>query len=476
MDVIQRLIGWWNPTPPPPTAIIVSTAPALPPTKCLPTTVMSAVPASINPVNAGLDLCAILATIRNDWAHAWPEAITTKSNANRLYNDLFMLFLWRIPHQIKESLWWEIWTTIIYLKSPVAAIMARGFLIADLPFIVTPLCFLSACFYGIYRLNNIKRPIDFSDEAKAEKALQRNLQLDQKITDLETKVQELKTSGEELGKENADLKTRLEKSSQINKGLAAINDDTLAKNEKLDAENNEKADQIAKLGVLLDRYEEHTGKICKQNEKIQDKNSDLTEEVKELRLKNARLEVEKIIWQSSLADSESGDEASPQSRTGAEAGPSTDKAKSNVNGDSKKPEANDGKAAPPTDQPQSAKAADDSNPPPIDKQSSAGRIEGDASDKEEGQAGPSTPQTPATNAGEDSEAFPDGESTAEPNENDTADGQAEKKRRRKKRGGMKVRAAKEAAWARANGIGATGDEAKKADGGEATEADEGDAE
>ena len=370
-----------------------------------------------------------------------------------------------------------------------------GFLIADLPFIAALLCFYTALMYSFYLISYIvpanpspaRSRISQQDKEMARlppslmthiskyklfmrrashNRCRRDNELRQDVQESDTSVEKLKAASDDLTQKNEILRKRNEELQQMNAEALEANSKVLNVNVVLTA--------------TLEEFEEDCRKVCELNTALFGTNNDLKALIQNLIAKTPELQALSNMLgtgNGSGPSSAPSEVAGPHSGTGAEAGTSTGKAKASVDGDSK---ANDGKPASPTDLPQNpgkeegdAPPSKDEGgtgkeegdaPPSTDKEPSTGDMANSSPGKEEGHAGPSTAQPPDTNAGRASDALPDGQSVTGSVEDSTTGGeQAAKKRRRKKRGGQHVRAAKEAAWARANA-------------GETTETNEGDAE
>ena len=287
----------------------------------------------------------------------------------------------------------------------------------------------------------------------------RDNELRQDVQESDTSVEKLKAASDDLTQKNEILRKRNEELQQWNAEALEANSKVLNVNVVLTA--------------TLEEFEEDCRKVCELNTALFDTNNDLKTLIQQLIAMTPELQALSDtlgIGNGSGPSSAPSEVAGPHSGTGAEAGTSTGQAKASVDGDSK---ANDGKPASPVDRPQDPGKEEGDAPPSKGEESAPGKEEGDAPpSEEEGHAGPSTAPPPDTNAGRASDALPDGESVTGSVEDSTTGGeQAAKKRRRKKRGGQHVRAAKEAAWARANA-----EAAKGGDEGETTETNEGDAE
>ena len=174
------------------------------------------------------------------------------------------------------------------------------------------------------------------------------------------------------------------------KDLRTRNDELEASNKILTDANNE---LLTHTGILL----ESTASNKELSAAVHEDNGKLRKEIEQLRELNSRLvttvkglrtgNTSTATGNGSEPGSGPSDEASPNNGAGAEAGPSTDNGTGSVDGESNKPEANDPSA--------------------------------------------------------------DGESSTGPRKDDTPGNNANKKRRKVKRGGAAVRAAKEAAYAKA---------------------------
>ena len=259
---------------------------------------------------------------------------------------------------------------------------------------------------------------------------------------------------------------KAEETSGINKELDKCNTDLLATNAKFGLEIMDLKALITKLGGMNTATSEPDTNIRELNKmlmadigKLRITNRAQKATITKLQKKCGVTTQNKQVASDNGGEpaSDLGDEASPRRGAGAEAEASTDSGERTVDGVS---------TSPSTGQPEEINAVGSSGSPSPDKEASTGRIEGGAPGEEDGKAGSSTDQPQNTNAGGDGDSSPDGESPANHGADGTAGSQAAKKRRRKKRGGTAVRAAKEAAWARAN-PGA----AKDADEGEAVETD-----
>ena len=245
-------------------------------------------------------------------------------------------------------------------------------------------------------------------------------------------------SNEELGscnKKLSDKNTLLETEKAI---WLAANQDTLntdsgieafkmevqeltknlrTRNDELEASNKTLTDANSNLLTHTGRLLESTGSNKELSKAVHEENGKLRKEIEQLRELNSRLvttvkglrtgNTSTTTGNGSEPGSVPSDVASPDSGTGAEAGASPDNGTGSVDGGLNKPEANDG------------------------------------------EAGPSTGQAQNTDAGDDNDPSPDGESSTGPLNDDTPGSNAGKKKRKPKRGGKAVRAAKAAAYAKA---------------------------